>query len=744
MSAPQPYEQALLAPANAVLHESCAKFSAADRFEARLQLLEAAASRLGAFSTREYFAKFGIEGLFSWRDLETLSALLIVQFQGLPMHPSLALSSLAREPMASSVQRKAGSYYTDFRLAGLVAQLADSVRAPGRPAIDPACGAGILLCALTFQVCGHDRRKAASWLANYVHAADASVLALRGALLSLASFTDDIEALVSMRRNWYCGDTLLRPAAEWSEAAPQGYGIVTANPPWEKVKSTRHEFAKENGVARHYGANHGSTELSGFESARNETANYARKLAKRYPLIAGGEVDLYSAFTELFLRLARNGGGISALLPGGLIRSQSTEQLRHSLINGCRTLNIGILDNRARYFGIDTRFKFLAVAGRTVGEAAKQSTMLTSIGLGFYSGEPDRCVQTSTAKLSLRTLRALRPDLSLPEVRNQREWTIFVNACRAGTPWREDEGQWSVHFSREVDMTKDRPNFKKSGKTGALAVVEGRMVHHHRFGAKTYVSGSGRAAMWSMRPIGHSRVRPQFWIDPVDLTPEVRARAERSRAGFCDIAGQTNERSMMSAVIPSGHVCGNKVPTIEFVGGMTDSDMWLWVGLTNSLPFDWMLRRVLTTSVNYFLLRSVPLPSVTSDSLPGRRIVAAAKELSTLDTAGASRATSLRAAELRAQIDVIALAGYGLKEADIGVMLEDFPLLDRGQPAIRGELRSTVTADFVTQAAARHFRRTDPELASRVQEAINSGATPYIPAMSADDPQGELTLNAAS
>src|SRR5206468_566595 len=110
-------------------------------------------------------------------------------------------------------------------------------------------------------------------------------------------------------------------------------------------------------------------------------------------------------------------------------------------------------------------------------------------------------------------------------------------------------------------------------------------------------------------------------------------------------AGQTNERSMMSAVIPAGVVSGNKVPTVEFAGPNAAADMWLWVGLTNSLPFDWMLRRVLTTTVNYFLLRSVPLPTISSSSLPGRRIVAATQELARLDMQGASRANQLRAAE---------------------------------------------------------------------------------------------------
>lgn len=741
MSSPRPFEQALLQPANDFLECTTAHLAQDLRYEARLQILEAASGRLGTFSVREYFKLFEVEPLFAWAALDTACERLVAQFRDLPMHPSLALSALAREPLTTAAQREAGSYYTDFRLATLVAELAQSVRVAGRPVIDPACGAGILLCALTLAVCGHDRKKASSWLANHVHAADASPLALRGAALSLASFTDDLAAIRKMRSHWFCGDTLLRPESEWSVAAPGGYGCVVANPPWEKVKATRHEFAKANGVARHYGADHASSDLLGYERAKSDSSSYSKELAKRYPLIAGGEVDLYAAFTELCIRLARDGGGVAALLPGGLIRSQSTEGLRRELVDSFEDLSVGVLENRARFFGIDTRFKFLAVAGRTKN-AGVASQRTKHLQLNSYKGTEAGCVLVSGAKLPLSTLENLRGDLSIPEVRSAKEWKLFVKACNTGVSWAGDDGPWQVRFAREVDMTKSRPHFHTEPSRGSLPVVEGRMVHHHRFGAKAFVSGSGRAAVWDTLPFGASQVRPQFWISPGALPVAVQERATRYRAGFCDIAGQTNERSMMSAVIPAGVVCGNKVPTVEFAGPKAEDDMWLWVGLTNSLPFDWLLRRVLTTTVNYFLLRSIPLPAISSNSLPGRRIVEAAKELARLDVQGTSRARMLRAAELRAQIDVLALTGYGATFDDLQMMLTDFPLLDRGQPPLAGESRSTITTDFLLFAAAKRFKKQAANLATRVQHAINGGAMPYVPAISAGE-EAELTQYAA-
>ncbi len=85
-------------------------------------------------------------------------------------------------------------------------------------------------------------------------------------------------------------------------------------------------------------------------------------------------------------------------------------------------------------------------------------------------------------------------------------------------------------------------------------------------------------------------------------------RVRNPRAGYCDIAGQTNERAMMSAAIPAGVVCGNKVPTIIFPGKEGEKRLYFFVGVTNSFVFDWILRRVLSTTVNYFLLFSLPMP----------------------------------------------------------------------------------------------------------------------------------------
>jgi hypothetical protein len=211
----------------------------------------------------------------------------------------------------------------------------------------------------------------------------------------------------------------------------------------------------------------------------------------------------------------------------------------------------------------------------------------------------------------------------------------------------------------------------------------------------------------------------------------VTTRTRRVRAGFCDVTGQTNERTLLAAVVPAGVVCGNKVPTVTFRGPAPHEDeeplIYLWVALMNSLPVDWLARRVTTTTVNYFLLLSLPLPPITLDSPTGTRLATLARQLTELE-ADAGQADCWASAELRGEIDLLVADAYMLTPEDLGVILKDFRLLDRGQPPLANEARSTVTRDFVLARACERAQVDEGIWTDRLERARNLGACAYIPA----------------
>jgi len=723
MSAPRPLEVDLLAEAESMLSKCCASFKP-QQFEARLQILEACASRFGGFDLQEFHKIFDVGPICAASDLIEMAGIVSAEIEKTPILPPLALSALARETLVEMDRKTTGAYHTDFRLARRLAQLAAPTLTHRSKVIDPACGAGILLVALTLEVCGMDRRKIGEWFAKGVCAADLSANSLRGALLSLASLTDDTGALAKMRARWICGDSLMADKSTWEAMAPGGFDAVIGNPPWEKVKLTRHDFLKSSGAERHYGEATPDVDDERFLKQKASVTSYAKRLLARYPDLGCGEPDLYIAFSEMFSNLCRSGGVVAALVPGGLIRSQGTEAVRRRLLGASESASISIIENRARFFSIDTRFKFLAIAlVKAKGEHSKRHP----IKLLHESGTADGLRVVGSATIGRASLASSRQDLSIPEVRSSAEWKIFQKVSAAGVSWSDKRWGWEPQFCREIDMTRERSKFLYSPKPGTLPLVEGRMVQQHRFGVKGHVSGSGRKAVWDAFQVGTSHIAPQFWVKASDIPATSKLRAVKLRAGFCDIAGQTNERSLMAALVPPGVACGNKVPTILFKDDPSEERLLTWVAVANSIPFDWMLRRILTTTVNYFLLVSLPMPKLAKGGLPWHRLVTAARELRKIDSAGGGPDPCARMAQLRPAIDAEVAVAYGLSIDDLVLMLEDFPILDRGQPPLPGETRSTITRDTLMACAARRMNESTEPWKTRAAKALALGAQAYIP-----------------
>ena len=715
-------EEKLLKAAESYIAQCLARY-AGDAGEMRLQLLEAASARLGGYDFKKFRSVFQIANLMPHRTLFADARHLVRILGETGIHPALCLSALAREDLHQSAKRSNGAYHTDFRLALHLAHSLEPHLQEGVKLLDPACGAGILLTAVSIVACGPDRILSSEWLRNSVYAADLSPLALRGTRLALAALTDDIHAIEAMSAHWRIHDSLLASDTIWQDLSADGFDIVVANPPWEKVKLTRHEYIKANGESRDYGTSYRHQSLAGYEAARSSKAALAGSLVQRYPLLARGEPDLYVAFTELLYKITRLGGHGALIVPAGLIRSMNTEALRRAFVNGTDDLTFTVMENRARHFAIDTRFKFLIVNYRRKSGASKS---LRALKVAHATADDIRVTASASVTLPLKTLERLRPDLTVPEVRSAAEWRIFRKMQANGVMPIADDTPWHPKFCREVDMTHGRRYFVDKAKEDCLPVIEGRMVQPHRLGCKTYVSGEGRSAVWCNLAPGRSRITPQFWLPAGAASPEAARRSCIPRAGFCDITGQTNERSLMAALIPSGVICGNKVPTVIFPNDPSEDRLFLWLAIVNSLPFDWILRRVVTTTVNYFVLLSLALPNIEKNSLPARRLVSIARKLHDLDVSGsATFEQAWRIAELRAEADILVARAYRCSIDDLMVMLRDFPLLDRGQPALPGDATSSITTDFLLSMWSRTKNKADSS-AKRFHAGRELGAIAYM------------------
>ena len=697
MSRPNTYEQRLLSKAKNLLD------SFSPEFERQMQVIENCALLTTGIPVQEYWDMLGVNIPIKDRGVvleEARTLRRLIEKTEIPL--PLAISSLMRKPIPVSEQKKEGAFYTDFRLAGFIAEECKDILKKESTVADIAAGTGILLASIAIVYNKQYPESFNSWISKQVFAFDLSKDALRGGLAAIASLSSSMEAVRNMWDNWRQLDSLTTDYFDETQ-----YDIVVGNPPWGKIKLTRHQFSLEKGMDHTYGSLFQDIDESSYEDARKERSDYASALKEKYSLLGTSETDYYIAFVEKALSLLAPNGRLIYIVPAGVIRSQGTYAIRERVFYHYSNVTVSLFDNKESYFSIDSRFKFIVLNLNNISKARTHINFRNYKETSIFSAR--KIIQIDIEKLS-----RYRKDLTLPEVSSKEELDLFFKISEGSleAPRRE----FSV--CREVDMTNDRPYFEKTQGNNSIPVIEGRMVQPYRVGAKKYISGSGRRALWEPCEEG---IVPQYYISIGNLSPEVQKRICKKRVGYCDIAGQTNERSMMAAIIPEQVVCGNKVPTVLFEGERAEDYLYLWLGVANSIVFDWLLRRVLTTTVNYFLLWSIPFPNMSIDSPISARIIHNARVLSEMRK---DYYTNDIMGVCRAENDVLVAKAYGLSFDDLKLILNDFPLLDRGQVALAG--KESVTKALIMSIAETDYKQHETLNRFLSNQLYGMGAKPFI------------------
>ncbi len=682
------------------------------RPDARLSLLEALSCKRSGLAPDEYRKTTGYSEAFACEKsyLDEINA--AIEESGIRY--SMALSALARIEDSEVETKRNGAVYTDFRLATYLASAAMHGYVDGA-IIDPACGTSIVLCACAEWVYNTHGR-ADEFVANRLYGVDLSEYAIRGSILALASYIDcpsDLKLLVS---HFICDDSLALGGRLTGRFGLSDFALVVGNPPWERVRPSRNEYARGNGVIVNYG-NEIKVLPDGYEQHRDESRRKSLQLSAAYGLKGG--MDLYRAFLNLAIAVCCDGGSIALYLPAGLIRSKSLAPVRAAIINDFGTASLSVFMNRSKFFGIDTRFKFVLAL------LAEKHRPKEPQGVEFrYCDADDEGVYVaSKLRLEADMFCDKSGELGAPEVKNDDEVAMLRDIWHHSTRMKEHRLFGGVRPVRELDMTLDRPLFKRATNVqnafDSLPLIEGRMVSQYRCGCKEYLSGSGRSAKWGAVPLGSSRIKPQFYVARDDIDSDLCSRFDTERIGFCDIAGQTNERAMQAAFVPAGCACGNKVPTLLF--GNRDTAM-LWLGIANSLVFDWVVRRYITTTINFFILGNLPLPNFEDESKIAARIIESVRRILELEDGneGWGREEAWLYAKERAALDAYVLEAYGLDVGCLNVILKDFPLIDQANMKIAGGTRPTI--ELVRSAVA-----DDSNALNRARAAFDMGALPYVP-----------------
>jgi len=625
----------------------------------------------------------------------------------------------------------------------------------------------------------------------------------------------------------FCWDLAFPDVWFDEEGKPKGNGgfdVVIGNPPWEQVKIYRKEFYEQYDPAirdlqgSHLAArvrvlNRESFVARAWEGYERHAERYKRAILEgnlyrlQVAVVAGektrGHPDFYRLFLERSLQVLREGGHSGLLLPSGVYCQEGATGIRRHLLQDCSVGELYSFENRRKLFPIDSRAKFAALTWTKGGQTdlVVAAFMLHDADwLVLKPGQRDGRVLHLSRKMIARFSPLY---LSIPEFRSAREAELAESIYDRHPPLSQTSADgWSVEISRELNMTEDSELFRLASslieedgyrRTGDgylrgphgdvyVPLYEGRLVQQFDHIAKAYVSGEGRGARWRELSFNEKDLVPHYFFPLADFRQRFPSKC-RYRAGLCAVTGQTNERTLLTAMIPRDCPCPHPVPTLTTSPDSSEVHL-LWVGIANSFVADWLLRLQVSTGVGYYLLEQTAFPRPSVDAEQSRAVIVRVLGLACFSShmadlwnevaqhypddlvvpwrpeLAASRLSER--ARLRSEIDAIVADLYGLSVEEFAYILTTFPLLDRSQPALPGDLfirqtnrgeriepRSCITRDTALLEYCRHkgvappddivafyadigvdiSRRTGPirNLEERVAEATRLGAIAYVP-----------------
>ena len=525
----------------------------------------------------------------------------------------------------------------------------------------------------------------------------------------------------------------------WQDTSPHGgFDAVIGNPPWDRIKlqevewfaSRRPELAlAPTAAARRAGIRElrkvGGPMVDDFDAAkeRADTIGQLVRGSGHYPLLGGGDINLYSLFVERAMNLVKPDGIVGLLTPSGIYADKTAARFFKSVSTKGRVSSILDFENRKIFFkDVHASFKFCALifggADRRFGETECAFFMHDT----EVVDDPDRCFALAPDDFS-----RVNPNTGTAPVFRTRRDAEITRGIYERHPVLVDRSDgnerkaWPVRYRTMFHMTNDSHLFRTATQLGSmgfypvegnrwkkgdelyLPLYQGRMIGQfdHRANSVRVNPDSTHNPYLSKEVSDEQHADPrflpqsQYWV-PAD---EVEAELANSRGytlGFRDIARSTDVRTMIATVSPwAGY--GNKVPLLMGGDALTSA---LLVANLNSICLDFVLRqKIQSTSLNWYIVEQLPV--IASGDYDRKFGDTTTRELVRDHVLGLTyTAHDMRSfahdlgydgepftwdvearRHLRARLDALYFHLYGLSRADAGYVMETFPIVRRQDEA---------------------------------------------------------------
>ena len=538
----------------------------------------------------------------------------------------------------------------------------------------------------------------------------------------------------------------------WQDVRPRGgFDAVIGNPPWDRIKLQEVEWfatrapelalaptaaARREGIRRL--RNRGAPLADDFDEAKERADRLGQVVrgSGDYPLLGGGDINLYSLFVERAMGLVKPDGFVGLLTPSGIYADKTAARFFKSVSTSGRVGGLFDFENRrlgtdkGPFFpDVDSRFKFCVfVFG---GEERRFDETACAFFLHDPSviNDPERCFPLAPSDFA-----RVNPNTGTAPVfrtRRDAEITRHIYERHPVLVDRSKEGErrtWPVRYVRMLDMTNDSHLFRtaaqlesagcypvqgnhwKRGEELYLPLYQGRMIWHfdHRANSVRVNLKSTHNPYLSEEVTEEQHADPAFlpstryWVPATQVDSSMPGNNGYT-LGFRDIARPTDVRTLIATIAPRAGY-GNTLPLLLGVDAPASTCV---VSNLNSMCADYVARqKAQGTHLNWYIVEQLPV--IAPDDYDRRFGDTTARDLvrdhvlrltyTAHDMAPFARDLGYDGPpftwdeegrrHLRARLDALYFHLYGLDREDADYVLSTFPIVRREDEAAFGSYRT--------------------------------------------------------
>ena len=533
----------------------------------------------------------------------------------------------------------------------------------------------------------------------------------------------------------------------WQDVRPRGgFDAVIGNPPWDRIKLQEVEWfstrapglalaptaaARKEGILRL--RNQGVPLVDEYDEAKERTDRLGQlvRASGDYPLLGGGDINLYSLFVERAMGLVKPDGFVGLLTPSGIYADKTAARFFQSVSTSGRVGGLFDFENRKIFFkDVHASFKFCVLVFG--GEERRFDETECAFFLHGTDAikDPERCFP-----LAPDDFARVNPNTgTAPVFRTRRDAEITRRIYErhpvlVDRSQREEHRVWPVRYKTMFHMANDSDHFRTAPELQAEGYYpvqgnrwkRGNEIYVPLYEGKMVQAFDHRAASVVVNPENLNRTGQTETATLVqhlnpDWLPTIRFFVDATHSNvspgrgyvltYKRITAATNVRTMIAAMGPHA---GYEVNANNILFP-PESDMAAYysvVSCLNSLPFDYIVRqKIQGVTLNWFIVEQLPVIAPRDyDRLFGDttardlvrdhvlRLTYTAHDMTPfardLGYDGPPFTWDEKERRhLRARLDALYFHLYGLDREDADYVLSTFPIVRREDEAAFGSYRT--------------------------------------------------------